>query len=236
MPKLRQAIDGEYGGLRIEVTEVGGGSDLMHVTARVYDHYGAEVGHATRSYYKNAEGLSVTHSKFRLDKHVRGNGCATEFNTAMFEWYKESGVSKVDLQANIDVGSYAWARQKFDLANPQQAVDASEPRLKNEIDNAKGEVKSLEQERDSLPKGPDKKAMKLRVDQLHKEIEAAETMRDGFWVGSPDFPTAKAIADLGRPPGLLPEQARDFSWMGKRVFMEPGKRIIWHGVKRLDEE
>lgn len=231
LPRLRQAIDGEYGGLRIEVTDVNGDSQVMHVNTKIYDENGTEVGHANRS-YSNGDHLIADHTKFWLEKHVRGQGCANEFNKAMFDWYKQSGVDEVRLRANIDVGSYAWARQDFDFANPQQAVEKIRPRLRKEIVNARREVEQLGRERDSLPEGPDKKALSDRIDGLKSAIDDAEDLREGFYVGSPDFPTPKQIADLGRPPGLLPEQSRDLSWLGKRVFMEPGvKNIYWHGVK-----
>ncbi|GAA5064257.1 hypothetical protein GCM10023318_50010 [Nocardia callitridis] len=203
------------------------------MSTKIYDENGIEVGHANRTYYNNPEGLIANHSSFFLQSHVRGQGCSTEFNNSLFAWYEQSGVSSVTLKANIDVGSYAWARQDFHFANQQQAVDVIRPRLNREITNAKSELKQLGDERDLLPQGPERDALNSRIGQLEAELQPAEKMRKNFTVGSPDFPTPRAITELGRPPGLLPGQSQNHSWLGKRVFMEHGAEIHWHGVKSI---
>ncbi|MFI5777132.1 hypothetical protein [Nocardia sp. NPDC051570] len=236
LPQLQRAIDGEYGGLRARVEEVSGHSQTLHTVVRFYDANGVQVGHATRTYYNDGVRILADHTYFRLQEHVRGQGCAADLNKAMFEWYRQSGVDQVVLRANIDVGSYAWARQGFEFANQQQAVDQIRPRLFNELKKASEEAELLMRERDSLPEGPERSYREARLKDLEPAIDRAKEMLEEFQVGSSKFPKPQEISQLGRPDGLLPGQSRELSWLGKRVFMEPGLRISWAAVKSLKEE
>ncbi|MFI7191937.1 hypothetical protein ACIBQ0_19560 [Nocardia nova] len=232
LPQLRRAIDGEYGGLRVSVESVSGGSHVMHVGTKIYDAGGNQVGYANRTYY-NMEGRIVAdHTMFRLDNDVRGQGCANELNNAMFAWYRQSGVDEVMLRANIDVGSYAWARQGFEFANQQAAVNDILPRLNREIRRMHADLAQLEREQASVPDSS--RGRKMR--ELSSLLRTSEGIAGRFEVGSVDFPRPAEIAKLGRPEGLLPGESRELSWPGKRVFMEPGVRISWHGVKKMQEE
>ncbi|PPJ07495.1 hypothetical protein C5E44_29530 [Nocardia nova] len=232
LPLLRRAIDGEYGGLRVSVESVSGGSHVMHVGTKIYDAGGNQVGYANRTYY-NMEGRIVAdHTMFRLDNDVRGQGCANELNNAMFAWYRQSGVDEVMLRANIDVGSYAWARQGFEFANQQAAVNDILPRLNREIRRMRADLAQLEREQASAPDSS--RGRKMR--ELSSLLRTSEGIAGRFEVGSVDFPRPAEIAKLGRPEGLLPGESRELSWPGKRVFMEPGVRISWHGVKKMQEE
>ncbi|MFF0452476.1 toxin glutamine deamidase domain-containing protein [Nocardia africana] len=232
LPLLQRAIDGEYGGLRVSVESVSGGSHVMHVATKIYDAGGNQVGYANRTYY-NMEGRIVAdHTMFRLDSDVRGQGCANELNNAMFAWYRQSGVDEVMLRANIDVGSYAWARQGFEFANQQAAVNDILPRLNREVRRMRADLAQLEREQAPLPDD----ARDRKVEELGNLLRESERIVERFKVGSPAFPTPAEIAKLGRPEGLQPGESRELSWPGKRVFMEPGVRISWHGVKKMQEE
>lgn len=236
LPLLRRAIDGEYGGLLARVVEVNGNSDTLHVTVKLFDSSGNEVGIATRTYYLNGGHPIANHTKFTLDENLQSQGCATEFNNALFDWYAESGVDRIILRANIDVGSYAWTRQGFKFANEPQAVQEIRPRLKREIDKAAADVEVLRREMDSLPDGPEKSQLKGKIEDLESTIKQGRKILARFRVGSDNFPTPMEISQLGRPVDALPGQSRELSWLGKRVFMEPGLKISWQAVKYLNEE
>lgn len=72
---------------------------------------GREVGTATRTYRDDG---SVEHVEFVLDYDAQGQGLATRWNRQTEEAYRELGVDRITLNANIDVGGYAWARQGYD--------------------------------------------------------------------------------------------------------------------------
>ncbi|MDA7514243.1 hypothetical protein N8508_00480 [bacterium] len=56
---------------------------------------------------------SATHESFHLDEYLQGKGIGKEIMKVEFEEYQKSGITKVELQANSDVGGYAWARYGF---------------------------------------------------------------------------------------------------------------------------
>lgn len=235
LPQFRQAIEGEYRGLRVEIHDVN--FDLekgrLHVEIKFTDQIGRHAGLADRFYFKEGEDPIAHHEIFTLKPQLQGNGFAKEWGNAMSDWYRQSGVAEVRLVANIDVGSYAWARQGFEFADQAEAVEVIRPRLENELSNASGEVEQLTRDRDSLPAGPERKALDNRINELNSGIQDGKDMLDSFKVGSPDFPTPRAITELGRPAGLLAGQSEELTYLGKRVFMEFGKTIKWHGKSVL---
>lgn len=232
LAQLQQAINGEYGGLRVVVERVSGDSGGLYPEMTIYDADGKQVGRATRSYFYREGNILANHSVFSLHKSVQGQGFAGEWNTAMFEWYRESGVTEVVLRANIDVGSYAWARQGFEFSNQQQAVNDILPRLNREIRKLRAVIARESAEQARSPSDE-------RVENL-KELAALERKAAGivkrFRVGDEDFPHPEEIALLGRPEGASSVESRDLSWLGKRVFMEPGVTIMWHAVRWIGKE
>ncbi|MCX4092710.1 putative T7SS-secreted protein [Nocardia sp. alder85J] len=236
LPQLQRAIDGEYAGVRVHVYEVNGHSQALHIRLKMYDTDGVQVGKASRSFSYMEGRLTVEHTSFSLAKHMQGQGCATAWNKAMFQWYKDSGVDTVTLKANIDVGSYAWARQGFEFLYEDQAVQYIRPRLREEITTERGNLSQLMRESKSLPAGPEKSALNKGIEDLTKVITKSEALLKNFQVGSPRFPTAKEISELGRPNGFSSEQLRELTWLGKRVLMRPGGEVHWHGVKKFDVE
>ncbi len=234
LPQFRRVIDGEYGGLRISVDNVEGNSERMIVRSRIYDAAGNEVGQVRR-YFQQVEGrLTVHHDSFWLNKNVRGQGCSTEFNKAMIDWYRDSGVKEITLVANKDVGCYAWARQKFDFAIQHEAVNKFGGRLGRELAAEKLKLEGFLSNYILLPDGSEKETLSADIIKQTEFIRKIENLCKRFQVGAADFPTAKEIADLGRPGDLLPGESRELSWLGKRVFLEP-KALDWRGVMNLEE-
>ena len=67
-----------------------------------------------------AKGLVVEHSEFRLSKERQGNGTAKKVLASSIRLYEELGVDRIELNANIDVGGYAWARYGFTPATKKE--------------------------------------------------------------------------------------------------------------------
>lgn len=57
------------------------------------------------------------HSIFQLEKSAQGRGISTAFLRESENLYRQMGLDRVSLNANIDVGGYAWARSGFDWAS-----------------------------------------------------------------------------------------------------------------------
>lgn len=57
------------------------------------------------------------HSIFQLEKAAQGRGISTAFLRESENLYRQMGMDRVSLNANIDVGGYAWARSGFDWSS-----------------------------------------------------------------------------------------------------------------------
>ncbi|MQY31464.1 putative T7SS-secreted protein [Nocardia aurantia] len=236
LPQFQQAMGGEYGGLHVRVNHIYGDYQAVHVEMKIFDADGMRVGHATRTFENRAGHLSAHHANLVLQKSVQGQGFATEMNNAMFAWYRDSGVEEVLLRANIDVGSYAWARQGFEFQNGEEAARTIRPRLGNEIRREQMNLDQLRLEVATAPNGPEKIALQKKIRDVEQVIKDAKTLHKNFEVGSPHFTTPKQITELGRPVGIPPEQLRKMTWLGKNVFLDPVENISWHGIKRMNAE
>lgn len=53
------------------------------------------------------------HNYFELEERVQGTGIAKPLMRNQFEIYRQLGINRVDLSANIDVGGYSWAKYGF---------------------------------------------------------------------------------------------------------------------------
>ncbi|QUH05981.1 hypothetical protein HUO13_13680 [Saccharopolyspora erythraea] len=232
---FREALDGQYGDLTVAVKEVSGNAGSYRMVADILDANGQPAGSAIRDFYRLADGgVSVTHNKLEiLDPELRGSGFASEFNGKLEDWYRNSGVEEIRLRANIDVGSYAWARQGYEFANHAQAVYHILPRLQDEIACAERDLAGLQDQlrRPDADHGTLSKAIEAQNELLlnAREIESR------FYEGSENFPKPREISGLGRPEGLQPGEWRDRRWLGKDVLQDPSGRekVAWHGVKRL---
>ena len=69
---------------------------------------------ANRTFFKTKSGqLWVEHDEFILPKSVQGSGAAKDYLRASMDVYRQLGVSRVQLTANIDRGGYAWLKYGF---------------------------------------------------------------------------------------------------------------------------
>lgn len=66
--------------------------------------------------------LTVEHSIFRVADEMQGHGFAKTVLANSMDFYEKVGVRSISLQANADVGGYAWA--KYGFVPTQQSWDA----------------------------------------------------------------------------------------------------------------
>lgn len=72
---------------------------------------GDDVGEAT--FHISGDGQTVYHSALVLEDGVQGQGFATRQMIHVVDAYRRAGVKTMTLDANHDVGGYAWARAGF---------------------------------------------------------------------------------------------------------------------------
>jgi len=203
--QLGGAMNGSFAGLNAEVV---GASPLMggpdgadpgvSVRIRLTDADGNEVGHAERGIYRDADGnLAAVHELLELDPEVRGQGFASAFNQHLTDWYRQQGVERIELTANIDVGGYAWASHGYDFADEESAQRIAN-RLMERLDGAPPEVQRGARE------------LLSRFDRPF---------------GSDGFPTPFEISRLGRDPGATSWLGKDVllnsAWEGVKWLDRP---------------
>lgn len=96
----------------LETMELHGHS--LHVAGVVLDASGRKVAEFERQFYPDLK--QVDHHLFEFkNKSAEKSGFGTRFIAHLERHYREWGVETVTLNANIDVGGYAWARMGFDF-------------------------------------------------------------------------------------------------------------------------
>jgi len=84
----------------------------------ILDDSGKTVGQMKREFRRGLYGsLHVEHSYFWLNPKARNQGFAAEINEHVEAEYEKLGVSDITLEANEDIGGYAWARQGYDFTS-----------------------------------------------------------------------------------------------------------------------
>jgi hypothetical protein len=97
----------------------------LDFTATILNPAGEKIGKVRRIVATDENGdLYAEHVRLEIkDENYQGQGFADEFNAALEDWYRDSGVTRIELEADIDVGGYAWARQGYDFRDGEVAED-----------------------------------------------------------------------------------------------------------------
>jgi hypothetical protein len=212
---VEKAVEGTYAGFAVKVDKVSVRPNSTQFTAAIFDAGGNPVGKLKRTFHQGDDGdLLVKHDLLQMDSEVQGQGFAEAFNGHLEDWYRESGVSRIELKANIDVGAYAWARQGYDFAAPSDAG-----RIRRDVMRA---IKGAEMDQEEHePGSPQYRELQQSIDEANRIVEAFDTQD----FGSTLFPTPFDVSQLGRKPG----QGRNDMWLGKEALLE----TWWDGVKWL---
>jgi hypothetical protein len=208
----RLAVNGNYAGLDVAVKRggvlPGSGGKTLQFHGTISDSTGNEVGTFIRTISQDPDGKLVAHNDLlAIDKRVQGSGFARAFNHNLIEWYRRSGVDRIELNANIDVGGYAWASQGYDFASPRAFFSwAAEAKLK---------VHKLYQQQESLAE-----ELGVPVDKVGALLDQFRALLERAAEGEPI--SAYEFSQAGRSPG-------DSTWLGKLVMLGTS----WDGVLRL---
>lgn len=243
--QLHDTFEGTFAGFRTKVSSIewAKGRARLRVGGEIFDSAGNEVGEFKRVFKVNKDGVfMVEHEYLLMDSAVQGQGFAKQFNKQAFANYKKMGVERVQLQADIDVGGYAWAREGYDWA-PDDVPNLAEmsdrikevrvpqmveppPRTQKQIDDVYFPVAH------NLFKIPEERreeqaalAQKLWLDI--GDTVSMDTEDDEL----PDliemWPTPYELSQLGRWEGA----GKDDWWIGKAIMMGSN----WIGVRYLDD-
>jgi hypothetical protein len=197
---LAAAMNGTFGRFTLDagwVTRYWGGPDGenpgVQVRLAIRDANGTEIGRAMRALYRDDNGdLVAVHELLEIDDpNQQGGGLAAAFNAHLTDWYREQGVSRIELTANIDVGGYAWASHGYDFADETSANGVLD-RLRTSLHGATG----------------------ADADAGRALLARAEAHP----FGSAGYPTPFEISQLGRPTGPA-GQGRGATWLGKDVML-----------------
>lgn len=175
------------------------------VRVGVLDRNGDPVGEAVRSWSLTPDGgIEAGHDLFYLDPDVQGGGFGARFNASAEDAYREADVGAVKLDADIDVGGYAWAVQGYDFADPR-AMEAIANRFAG---------------RGSTPE------QRAQVDAL-----AARSTPEHFAAGTHATPYEWAMLDRANAQVEHGWDGEDrLMWFGKSVMLGS----FWAGVKKLE--
>jgi hypothetical protein len=214
-------------GMQAKVRGVGFGENnrgAMMVTYDIVDAQGRTVGEAQRIWKTGPGGVQVKHQYLNLTKRVQGGGFAARWNRQVEDVYRANGVKEVVLDANVDVGGYAWAKQGYDFETAEAMISLKAQvsnrlrgrrRTSNYLDDyvyPNREVADMRTVADAPPLTPQQQA---RLDQL-KERSTLEDWEAGT------APTPLEWAMWGWTPGAT-------DWPGKRFMLGTS----WQGIKEL---
>ena len=74
-----------------------------------------------RSFYKDANGnLNVKNDQLQIPQSLQGTSINKDIFSDALDLYKAQGVTKIHLEANVDVGGYAWFRYGFTPEDTKQ--------------------------------------------------------------------------------------------------------------------
>lgn len=118
----------EYGHSPDKYGEGGGGEFDSDSTKVTFSFSGTNNSSITRSFYMRDGELHVHHDYFTAGGE--GDGLAKQLYQGSLPTYDKMGVQHISTMANIDVGSYAWARFGFQADSPYSLAQAVETRAK----------------------------------------------------------------------------------------------------------
>lgn len=121
----------QHGPLRSEVTDILHDAHTGDVEVRGKIHHrddqtGEEraVGHFARTLGEDdQQNLVAKHNWLELPAKHQGAGFAQAFNDRAEDHYKQMGVHRAELHADISVGKYAWAQQGYDFQGKKHRAE-----------------------------------------------------------------------------------------------------------------
>lgn len=131
----------------------------------------------------------VHNSYLKINKDYQGQGIAQAIYRNQEDWLIREGVPTITIEANIDVGGYAWARAGFDYKDAAEARRHISSMMQKSIGHYG-------------PDDPTTKQLAAIKDQLDSVRDDPES----------EFPTPFEISNVGYTPGAK-------TWPGKELML-----------------
>ncbi|MGA4995821.1 GNAT family N-acetyltransferase [Nonomuraea bangladeshensis] len=193
---------------------------------------GVPAGMVTRVFHRDHDGtLWAYHDMLFLYPEHQGKGFASAFNKYLEDWYRDSGVERIELLAALDSGGYVWAMKNFtwlDQYEPGQFGEHTDSRV---IPRLIDEIVRLEVLLAANRGGTVPDEYRLPDDVLEREqreLDEARAVLERFRLPFTDeqFPHPRDVAIIGW------SRSRDREndpWLGLRVM----GNSAWRGVRWL---
>ena len=181
-PIIRELNKGVPGSHSKSLT-LGAGHDSMAFS------YGDQGISCSRHYDFNAK--TVDHSLWSLPSSIRGDGLGKKVFQESFRFYEAAGIKKVTVHANIDVGSYCWARYRF---RPNDARNWGI--LKNAFSGSQHTALVNSPEAQEILAMTDTRGAWALVDYISKKVKLGEKSKADH--GGRITPEARAQGAIGR--------------------------------------
>ncbi|UAK30274.1 hypothetical protein K8O92_20285 [Nocardia asteroides] len=138
-----KGLERRYGLYRVEDVRAwceeswtGDGTRHLFLEATIRDGDGAEVGTLLRNFERDSEGkLVVINEIMRLEEDFRGKGFSTAFSASIENYYRRSGVDRIELRAEDDDGGYVWAKAGYDWDPDPHKLGKSVGYIQQRIDD-----------------------------------------------------------------------------------------------------
>ena len=233
----------EFAGLRVQLKPdrpVRVMADHVTVRADIVHPQRGVVGEIYRAFSRDADGkVYASHGKLRIeDSSLRGHGFARRFNGWLEDWYRDSGVDRIELQA-VEVGGYAWARAGYNWS-PEESFgpNAVLARLRVEARQANEDAGALRRwlaGDDSVDtqlilarhNAGDPRTLASWLETQYQSAQSILEQARTHPFGSSGYPTPFEVSQVGWRPGLRGPNA---TWVGKRALLGAD----WQGVKKIE--
>jgi GNAT superfamily N-acetyltransferase len=122
---------------------------------------------------------AVHHDYFTLPNELQGKGISKKVFKVLYEQYRNAGVTKMDVLANIDVGGYTWAKYGF-TANRKEIK-----RIIRQRRDIAGHQEAQEIVDDFISKNPDTKMFPMNL--LTGKTWSKDLLKGSGWEGFLDL-------------------------------------------------
>lgn len=237
----RGVFEGVHGGLSVKLKKLAADDGYFEADLSIHDHTGQQIGRVVRTIGRDEDGnLFATHVLLKVSSDTRGQGFAQSFNRQLEDWYRESGIQRIELRADIDVGGYAWARSGYTWQDGK-VPSSIRDRLVQAIAPHRSHDYHVDFDKDGnytvTTNGGESLGSYEFYDDVHTAIgmhaldsspntsERREAKALLARIGAGEHVTPFEISQLGRPAGA----GRDDTWPGKLALLGSD----WEGVKWL---
>jgi hypothetical protein len=185
-----------------------GGS--IAVNGRIHDANGYDIGEIIRTirFGNSGKPLEIHNDYLSIKKENQGQGFAKDLYRRQEDWAIKQGVRKITIEANIDIGSYAWARAGYDFTRADHAVNYVSKML-NSAESRLG----------------DDHAVTRHLRRTHQMMIGDLTSMPPSAHGKPpltSWPTPFDLSRIGYTPGAT-------TWPGKALMLS----TKWDAIKYL---